>query len=147
MNGDLNRGARSGRESVMVSAGRTGLFLTGENGVSRMLSDGQRLLVGTGVSDKELRLKSRAVSRLHALIDVRDGVCRVTDLGSRCGTYLNGRLLPIGTYTALKRGDELTFGDESFRFAMKEGIIDHYEKNVPDHDRAYYGQHPFVHYL
>jgi len=123
------------------------MILTAEDGTKRAVESGRRLLAGTGVADNEMRLRSRSASRLHALIDVREDVCRIADLGSRYGTRLNGQWLPIGQYVALKDGDEVAFGDERFRFARKEGIMRHYEEDIPDHDRAYRGQHPFVHYM
>jgi hypothetical protein len=47
------------------------------------------------------------VSRRHALVSVRGGRCRVRDLASRHGVWLNGRRIRTAT---LEPGDELVFG-------------------------------------
>src|SRR5262245_6961856 len=39
----------------------------------------------------DIRLESGSVSERHARLDHRDGFWVLTDLGSRNGTYLNGR--------------------------------------------------------
>ncbi|GAC1348721.1 MAG: hypothetical protein NVSMB19_00220 [Vulcanimicrobiaceae bacterium] len=48
------------------------------------------------------------VSRMHARIDLSDGVLSVFDLGSRNGTLVNAR--PIDGPTALAAGDEIDIG-------------------------------------
>lgn len=51
-----------------------------------------------------------SVSRVHASITRRDGEIYVRDLGSKNGTYLNGRALGEGTQL-VKVGDSLRLGD------------------------------------
>lgn len=55
------------------------------------------------------------VSRMHARIDLSDGVLSVLDLGSRNGTLLNAR--PIDGATALETGDEIDIGTTRIVFA------------------------------
>lgn len=50
------------------------------------------------------------ISRKHAILRVQNKRLNVVDLGSRNGTYLNGRQLEPNTLTALKHGDELRLG-------------------------------------
>ncbi len=55
------------------------------------------------------------VSRMHARIDLSDGVLTVFDLGSRNGTLLNAR--PIDGPTPLAAGDEIDIGTTRIVFA------------------------------
>jgi adenylate cyclase len=60
-------------------------------------------------------LDSRAVSRIHALIQrVETGEFCLVDLGSRNGSLLNGRRVSIPA--ALRDGDRLSFGDQELVF-------------------------------
>ena len=49
-----------------------------------------------------------SVSRHHARIDVRGDDATVEDLGSKNGTFVNGR--PVQRVTPLKDGDEVRIG-------------------------------------
>jgi hypothetical protein len=53
-----------------------------------------------------------AVSRRHAEISIRAGECRIRDLDSCNGTFLNGR--PV-EQACLRRGDLLMFGETGMR--------------------------------
>lgn len=53
----------------------------------------------------------RGVSREHALLQLKDGQLRVTDLCSANGTFINLKRLEPNTPTTLKDGDELTLGN------------------------------------
>ncbi|MDA0168316.1 FHA domain-containing protein [Solirubrobacter taibaiensis] len=59
-------------------------------------------------SDCDIHLAADdAVSRHHAEIAVRAGICLIRDLGSANGTLLNGRFI---TRARLRRGDVLELG-------------------------------------
>jgi len=60
----------------------------------------------------EIPLLDDAVSRRHAEIAVRAGICLVRDLGSCNGTLLNGRHV---TRARLRRGDVLELGETELR--------------------------------
>jgi len=70
--------------------------------------------VGRG-RECELVLDSRQVSRVHARIDVENGLFELVDAGSRNGTYVNGKR--VKRTRALQIGDVIRFGDREFRFA------------------------------
>jgi pSer/pThr/pTyr-binding forkhead associated (FHA) protein len=77
--------------------------------------DKERFLIGRYPPADLVILKDR-VSRQHAQIAYRDFGYYVTDLGSRNGTFVNGRPLDQ-TPTRLSDGDEIVFGGAvSFRF-------------------------------
>ncbi|MCU0303983.1 MAG: sigma 54-dependent Fis family transcriptional regulator [Thermoanaerobaculales bacterium] len=82
--------------------------LTGEV-EGRLLSydlvDGEHV-VGAG-NGCELAITGPGVSRRHALLSVADGVMSVRDLGSRNGTYVNGRKVEE---RAVDEGDWIGFG-------------------------------------
>jgi hypothetical protein len=63
-------------------------------------------------SQCDVVLEDDSVSRRHAEIAVRGGVCVVRDLGSCNGTWLNGRAV---TRARLRRGDELVLGETVVR--------------------------------
>jgi hypothetical protein len=68
---------------------------------------GRCLRIGRS-SGCDVVLADDAVSRRHAEIALRGGLCVVRDLGSCNGTYVNGR--PV-THARLRRGDELQVGE------------------------------------
>jgi len=64
-------------------------------------SEPGRMLAGTSTAC-EIRLTDSAISRRHAAFDVQPGGLRVTDLGSKNGTLVNG----VRVYDALLAGGE-----------------------------------------
>ena len=60
----------------------------------------------------DLVLGDDSVSRRHAEIALRGGVCVVRDLGSCNGTWVNGRAV---RRARLRRGDELQLGETVIR--------------------------------
>ena len=75
------------------------------------LAEKGRWTLGRG-SDCDIALYDDSVSRRHAEIAVRAGLCLVRDLGSCNGTLLNGR--PISR-ARLRRGDVLELGETELR--------------------------------
>jgi pSer/pThr/pTyr-binding forkhead associated (FHA) protein len=76
------------------------------------LSERGRWVLGRG-SDCDLTLgDDDTVSRRHAEIAVRAGLCLVRDLDSCNGTLLNGRLV---RRARLRRGDVLLVGETEIR--------------------------------
>ena len=88
------------------------------------LVNGQSWAVGRG-DGCAIMLDSRSVSRLHALIQRRDGgdFCLV-DLGSRNGSFVNNRRVAVPV--VLNDRDTLVFGDQQLQFrnsAAPTGIV------------------------
>jgi adenylate cyclase len=92
------------------------------SGRSFPLTGGQTWAVGRGDGCAVL-LDSRSVSRLHALIQRREaGDYSLVDLGSRNGSFVNGRRVSLPT--VLNDRDRLTVGDQElvFRAAAPSGV-------------------------
>ncbi len=83
------------------------------------LHDGQSWAIGRGDGCAVL-LDSRSVSRLHALVQRREGgAISLVDLGSRNGSFVNQRRVSVPVL--LQDSDQLTFGDQQFVFRNPEG--------------------------
>jgi len=78
------------------------------------LADGQSWAIGRG-DGCAIMLDSRSVSRLHALIQRRDGGdYSLVDLGSRNGSFVNARRVSLPLMLSDK--DRLVFGDQELIF-------------------------------
>lgn len=58
------------------------------------------------------------VSRRHATITIRDGLCYIEDLGSSNGTFLNKDRVSQGSAKQLRHGDELRLGNILMRVEL-----------------------------
>src|ERR1035438_3274249 len=78
------------------------------------LGEGQSWAIGRG-DGCAVMLDSRSVSRLHALIQLRDaGDLALVDLGSRNGSFVNGTRVSFPV--ALNDKDKILFGDQQLIF-------------------------------
>ncbi len=89
------------------------LIVTGPDGQRNtyFLSPGS-LTIGRR-SDCDIVVLDAKVSRQHARLDCDSGGCRVTDLGSAQGTWINGKRSPEA---ALSDGDEVKLGGFTLQF-------------------------------
>jgi adenylate cyclase len=98
---------------VDTSAAEASLLLQ-SRGRRFPLTGGQSWAIGRGDGCAVL-LDSRSVSRLHALIQRREaGDFSLVDLGSRNGSFVNGRRVSLPT--VLSHHDRLLFGDQELVF-------------------------------
>ncbi|HEU5468389.1 MAG TPA: FHA domain-containing protein [Steroidobacteraceae bacterium] len=65
--------------------------------------------------DNDLRIVDPTVSRLHAMLTVRNGEAMLVDANSRNGIFVNGIQL---RYARLDDGDLVTFGTVRFRYRV-----------------------------
>jgi len=76
------------------------------------LADRGRWILGRGSHCDLVLADDDAISRAHAEIAVRAGLCLIRDLDSCNGTLLNGRFVQRAR---LRRGDVLTIGETEIR--------------------------------
>lgn len=82
----------------------------------------RRIHIGRDEARVQILLAHPNVSRLHARVEMNDGVAVVTDLGSANGTFVNGkRVLRSAT---LRRGDRIDIGPFGLAFDGK-ALIPH----------------------
>jgi hypothetical protein len=74
---------------------------------------GGRVTIGSA-SENRLVLDNETISRRHAILDVNEGSCRLSDAGSTNGTFVNGRR--VNGAMSVRDGDELRFGALSYVF-------------------------------
>ena len=60
-----------------------------------------------------------AISRQHAIITQKDGVCYIKDNKSTNHTYVNGRQLDEGIEEILTHDSMIKLGDEEFMFKIR----------------------------
>jgi phosphoserine phosphatase RsbU/P len=87
------------------------------------LSGPEGALLGKDVSSRP-RLEHPAVSRRHALVETRGGQWFVTDLGSRNGTFVNGRKLEPHAGVPLEHGDHVRVSPWVFRCILGPTVAD-----------------------
>ena len=71
-----------------------------------------------------LVIAERSISRKHATLEFRDDLngLRVTDLKSRNGVKVRGRMMPGGGSMTVRFGDTLAFGDVIFLYLSAQQI-------------------------
>jgi hypothetical protein len=71
--------------------------------------------------DNSIRLDDAQVSRRHAEIECAEGKRRITDLGSRNGTVVNGAKIGPNVPVMLKAGDTISIG--SYLITVRESLV------------------------
>ncbi|MDR3211908.1 MAG: FHA domain-containing protein [Planctomycetota bacterium] len=84
------------------------------------LDSAKPLFVGR-IPDCDIHLQSPAVSRQHAVLLEKNGVCGIKDLGSANGTYINGER--ISSSHRIKTGDVIQIGEFILKYMPeKDGV-------------------------
>jgi pSer/pThr/pTyr-binding forkhead associated (FHA) protein len=89
--------------------------------------------IGIGRSESnDVVVQNASVSRLHALIhrDARTGEWRLTDAGSRNGTFVEGVPVPREQTALLKDGAMVRLGDVQLRFLLPQSFLAHLEAKL-----------------
>jgi pSer/pThr/pTyr-binding forkhead associated (FHA) protein len=74
-------------------------------------------VIGRSPSAASIVLVGERVSRQHAMLKIVDGQLMLEDLGSRNGTYVNGRR--VAKPTMLRAGDVIAVGEEVLEVSTK----------------------------
>ncbi len=67
----------------------------------------------------QLKDKDKYFSRFHFMVEINPPHCRLMDMGSRNGTYVNGQKVAT---TDLKHGDEIKAGHTFLRVAVSDAV-------------------------
>ncbi len=102
-------------EGEPVGGGQTSQFTLASGLATHALKPGGNL-VGRG-SSADIRIDLSEVSRSHARIVVEGGTVTIEDLGSKNGTFVNGRR--ISGLHPLAEGDEVRLGSPAARFRLE----------------------------
>lgn len=87
-------------------------------GLQRTPLDGERVTVGQDSSNDVVLDSDDTVSHLHAVLERYAAGWSVKDLGSRNGTFVNGRR--VWSEQRLRGGDEVRFGNTTLVFRATE---------------------------
>lgn len=87
-------------------------------GTTSILDEEQHLIGRTQECD--FIINDNLISKRHCVITNEAGKFFIEDIGSRNGTFLNGK--PIKKKTALFYGDKVTIGETIMRFYLEEKL-------------------------
>jgi serine/threonine-protein kinase len=112
------------------------LTVTGGPNVGRSFSFDRHdtFIVGRG-SKAHLKLppKDKFFSRHHFLLEVNPPLCRLTDLESSNGTFVNGKRVTRVTTVDLRHGDVIVGGDTALRVEFEEEAVGKtLQEHLPD---------------
>jgi len=96
-------------------------ILSGSHAGREIAITGPQFLVGRAV-ECQLRPKSETVSRRHAMLQLAESKATVQDLGSRTGTWINGKAIPRDKPIELSHGDTLKIGPMDFSVLLTIGL-------------------------
>jgi phage tail P2-like protein len=101
--------------------------------------DGERVLTAregtTSIGrqeDNDWPLTHEHVSRRHAALERTGAVCRIMDVGSANGTYVNDIKLPPNVAHELQAGDKVRMGEYTFVYEPQE--VEEVEAETPEAD-------------
>jgi pSer/pThr/pTyr-binding forkhead associated (FHA) protein len=104
--------------SLVISKGILLILSPNFFGATSIL-DNTRHLIGR-TSECNFTINDSLVSKRHCIITNEEGKFFIEDIGSRNGTFLNGK--PIKKKTALFYGDKITIGETIMRFYLEEKL-------------------------
>lgn len=75
--------------------------------------------IGKSLSEVDYQIKdNQAISRIHAIIHKKNGVCYLLDNDSTNNTYINGSILKGDKEQMLLKGMKVAFADEEFTYEL-----------------------------
>lgn len=92
----------------------------------RHLLDKPEIILGRSIS-AAIQVDQESASREHARVVVQDGICRVTDLSSTNGTWVNE--LRVGDIE-LRDGDLMRVGQTIFKYLTGENLETKYHEEI-----------------
>ena len=111
----------------------TGIFLEFDSGTR--VPVGEKIRIGRNFFNEVVIFGDPHVSRRHAEVGEKSDELYLIDLGSRNGTYLNGKPLPHRKEFPLAVGDTILFG-ASAEATVKAFPAEAEEEGPPPHEQA-----------
>ena len=95
-------------------------YLVRVNTEERVMLDRTVFKIGKGNRGVDYSIRGNsAISRQHAIILQKDGVCYIKDNKSTNHTYVNGKMVEDGVEEILTHDSLITLGDEDFLFKIR----------------------------
>ncbi|MDH3521599.1 MAG: GGDEF domain-containing protein [Myxococcales bacterium] len=105
------------------------VVVQGEEIGRRYLLNEPKLILGRDPSHAQLVIRDPSVSGKHALVqvDVESGRFGLIDMGSRNGTFVNGRRVDS---SALREGDKIFLGETVLKFSFHDAIEEDFHSRL-----------------
>jgi serine/threonine protein kinase len=101
-----------------------------EAGRTYILRAGQKFIIGRAF-DSVIRLSDSLISRQHTSLELTSRGLEISDLGSRNGTYLDGKRLPPNSATLACSNDKLMVGSHIFTIEIT-GLDERAESSIKE---------------
>jgi diguanylate cyclase (GGDEF)-like protein len=113
---------------LSAQAPKPSLIVLSGDSAGRMVRIEDDLIVGR-TKDATLRLHEAGISRKHCQLSIEpSGLLRLTDLGSRNGTYVNGERIDT---TVLRDGDKIQIGDTVIlKFSYADSLEESFQQRL-----------------
>ena len=89
------------------------------NHIDTITMNEDTLVIGRLKKDVDYHINESEISRIHALIDIREEKFYIKDLNSKNKTYINKYEIEPERFYELKDGYEIAFGDKEYVFKTK----------------------------
>lgn len=113
--GKLPKKEKAEDETGPIGKAEEGMCLTGICSINTkipVLREG--VTIGRSSLHKKYGLYNSSIGKSHARVYEQDGEVYISDLGSKNGTYLNGRRIEKRKPVKVEKGDIIAFSDEEF---------------------------------
>lgn len=95
------------------------LIRSGKNPGQALDIGGDSVIIGSGM-DSDVRIEDDSISESHAVIKEIDGMYMLSDLGTRTGTWVNGKLQ---SGVVLEEGNIITIGNTKMTFLQTSSKV------------------------
>lgn len=108
------------KTNTLLNAPKVNSYLIRVNTEERIMINKTTFKLGKATRGVDYTISGNgAVSRQHAVIIQRDGVCYIKDNKSTNHTYVNGKIVMEGVEEMLTHDAMIKLGDEEFQFKLK----------------------------
>ncbi|MCD7884421.1 MAG: DUF6382 domain-containing protein [Lachnospiraceae bacterium] len=93
---------------------RRGTGMEGDRRLEDIHPGTDPVYIGKIKGEADIILRASTVSRMHARIQIREGLCFLKDMNSKNGTFVNGERLNPQEEREIKEGDTVSFADVEY---------------------------------